>query len=140
MRYYVIASQGISGVLQAGEVIETIHEIDYQNTYEQHLSVCETHDIEPAEKTEPKRLNEQQQEISRYQFVTELRKRNLHDAVMNMLNQLAQSEQSVADWIETGTNVQRYSAKVEMLAGALEQQGHPINLDDFFIQAKRHSL
>ena len=140
MRYYVIPSQGISGVLQSGEVIETIHEIDYQNTYEQHLSVCETHNIQPAEQTEPKRLSEAQQEISRYQFVTELRKRNLHDAVMGLLNQLAQSEQSVQDWLETGTNVQRYGAKVEMLAGALEQQGHYIDLDEFFIHAKKHTL
>ena len=78
--------------------------------------------------------------LTRFQFEAELEERNLHDAVMGMLEQLAQNDRKIELWLKHGTTVFRWSDKVIALAEALKSQGVDIDLDDFFEKAKEHNL
>ena len=78
--------------------------------------------------------------LTRYQFEAELEERNLHGAVIGMLEQLAQNDRKIELWLLHGTNVFRWSDKVIALAEGLKSQGVEIGLDDFFTKAKEHTL
>ena len=87
-----------------------------------------------------KNYNDDALRISRFQFEAELEERNLHGAVMGMLEQLAQTNRKVELWLTHGTFLYRWSDKVIELSEALQSQGINLDLDDFFAKAKQIDL
>lgn len=125
--YYIVDNK-ITGYLESGQELSTIHPVEYFDNYSEYLHACETHKIEPVDEFEIPIVKE----ISPAQGRTQLHRLGLFEAVENAVNQ-AGGETAIF-W--------EYAVTWEINSKVLNQfaEAFQIDLKEFFNEARKINI
>lgn len=122
---YYIVDKRITGYLESGQDLSTIHPVEYFNEYSEYLNACETYKIEPVDEFEAPVIAE----ISPAQGRTQLHRLGMFEDVENAVSQAGGETQIF--W-EYATVWELTSPTLNQFADMLQ-----IDLKEFFREAEK---